>query len=463
MPASPAHKPPAFRSPQLIFWVALGLRLAVILLGHTYRIRPDDHHFDFGFESGRIAQSLVLGHGYGNPFNGPSGPTAWELPLFPLLMALSFKLFGIYSNAAALFLMACNSVFAAATVPAVYEIAARCFDAQGLGRRWSRSPAPVAQWSAWVWALHPAALQYPVHWLWEMSLSTMLFTWTLVFALRLRTVGEAKLGRPLHAPLPVPTQPHLPVLRWLAFGSLWGLLTLSNASLLLCLPATAAWILWPNRAHLLRAARGPLFAALAFLAILSPWMIRNQRALHAFVPTRSNFAIEFSDSTEHWHDAFPWGTAMPRWAGDPDFQRYAAMGEIAYARLRGQDARARLLADPAWYIRCTLTRVHFFWSGLPHPPERHPLAEYFRTLSYAFISVCGLLGLGLALYCGVPAARLMLCVFLLLPLPYYAVTVQPRFRHPLEPLIAILAVFLFRSSSPKARLSMDSDLNAGKQ
>jgi hypothetical protein len=40
-------------------------------------------------------------------------------------------------------------------------------------------------------------------------------------------------------------------------------------------------------------------------------------------------------------------------------------------------------------------------------------------------------------------------VFLLLPLPYYLVTVQPRFRHPMEPLIAVLAVYLFRSTKKK--------------
>ena len=39
--------------------------------------------------------------------------------------------------------------------------------------------------------------------------------------------------------------------------------------------------------------------------------------------------------------------------------------------------------------------------------------------------------------------------FLLIPLPYYLVSVQPRFRHPLEPLIAILAVYLFRSTQPR--------------
>jgi hypothetical protein len=44
---------------------------------------------------------------------------------------------------------------------------------------------------------------------------------------------------------------------------------------------------------------------------------------------------------------------------------------------------------------------------------------------------------------------LFAAIFVLLPLPYYLVTVQPRFRHPMEPLIAVLAVYLFRSTEKK--------------
>jgi hypothetical protein len=423
-----------FRAPWIIFWVGLALRLACIVIGHTYRIRVPLDHFGFGWEMGRIARSLALGQGYSNPFNGPSGPTAWAPPLYPLLMAASFRMFGIYTNAAAFFLLACNSVFSAAIAPAVYEIAARCFDANGIARRGSKVAEPVALWSAWLWAVYPAALQYAIHWIWEMSLSTCLFTWSLVIGLRLREKIDS-LGL------------------WSVFGLLWGLVALSNPSLLLCLPAAMIWIVWPRLRSprtLLRPIAGAALTCVIFAAVMAPWVVRNQRVLHAFIPTRSNFGVELYESTLPSHDAYPWGSAMPLWAGDPDFREYVRMGEVPFARMRGEQAKARLRADPGQFWRFTRDRFLFFWDDTPHADEKHAGQEFLRNLSYAFLSLCGLLGLGLALKRRVPGAGLMALAFLLVPLPYYLVTVQARFRHPIEPLIAVLAVWLFRSTDQRS-------------
>jgi hypothetical protein len=160
-----------FRAPWVIFWVAFGLRVGVILVSHQYKVRTDQANFNFGFEAGRIARALVTGHGYANPFNGNSGPTAWLPPLYPLLLAGVFKVFGVYTRASGFVILALNSLFSAAVVPAVYEIGARCFDAKGIARRASVKATPVGLWAAWVWAVYPAALQYAVHWIWEMSLT----------------------------------------------------------------------------------------------------------------------------------------------------------------------------------------------------------------------------------------------------------------------------------------------------
>ncbi len=214
-PASgPAPERQTFRPPSKIFWTAFLVRVLYITAAHTYRLRVVGNHFQFGYEMGRIASALVSGRGYADPFYGHTGPTTWVTPLYPLLLAGVFKLFGIYTLRSAWVILTVNSFFSALTVLTTYEIAARCFN-----RR-------VALWSAWLWALYPAAMQYAVRWVWEMTLSTWLFTCILVLALRMRAVGEA----------PSELRDSRCLSRWLLFGLLWGLLALSNPSLLLFLP-----------------------------------------------------------------------------------------------------------------------------------------------------------------------------------------------------------------------------------
>jgi hypothetical protein len=91
-------------------------------------------------------------------------------------------------------------------------------------------------------------------------------------------------------------------------------------------------------------------------------------------------------------------------------------------------------------------RIFFFWAGVPHPPEQGWFVELTREMNYGFLSLSGLLGLALALRKRIPGAWLFAWSFALLPIPYYLITVQARFRHPLEPLITIFSVYLFQSA-----------------
>jgi len=419
---SEAVAPPgkfSFHAPWMIFWAALLVRVLYMTLAHTYRIRPYEDHFDFGWEMARIARSLVLGNGYADPFiTGHTGPTAWLPPAYTLIIAAAFKLFGVYTPLSAWVLLTINSIFSAATAPAIYEIAGRCFN-----RR-------VAIWSAWIWALYPAAMQYAVRWVWEMSLTTMLFAWVLVIAFRVRGIGEPATANPQTAG------------RWLLFGLLWGLIALSNPSLLLFLPVCGLWMLFGAKG--LSSAFGKaVLAGVVFLACLAPWAWRNWTVFHAFIPIRGNFGAELYLGNAPESIAMPWGTSV---TSENDLADYARLGEVQYVRRRGEMAKAYIAAHPGRFAELSLKRFYFFWAGVPHPLDRAPWVEYFRELNYCLFSVTGLLGLALAMRRGIPGAGLFAWAFLLLPLTYYFITVQARFRHPLEPLIAILTVYLFQSA-----------------
>jgi hypothetical protein len=411
--------------PARIFWVGLALRVAYLTLAHTFRLRVILDHFEFGWEMGRIARSLATGQGFSSPFDGPSGPTAWTPPLYPLLLAGVFKVFGVYTLASGWVILTINSVFSAATGPAVYEIAQRCFRRDTRGRS-------IALWSGWLWALYPAAMQYAVHWVWDMALTAFLFSWIVVLALRVRQSGRNAMGR------------------WALFGVLWGLVALSNSSLLIFLPFCGLWMIWP--ALNLQALRHAALSAICCLAVLSPWAIRNWLVFHAFVPMRANLGAELYQSMLPDNQGFPWGPTLPIDARHPEFLRYRRMGEVAYSAQQGARAKAMIRQHPSRFAAFTLKRADMFWAGVPHPIERSLFTELVRELNFAFASVASILGLGLALVRRIEGAWLFFWAFVTIPMPFYLITVQARFRHPLEPIMLILIVFLFQSAEPRGQV-----------
>lgn len=410
-------------SPWTIFWVALFVRVAYMTLAHTWHLRPYEDHFAFGYEMGRIARALVTGYGFADPFTGHTGPTAWVPPIYPWILAADFRLFGLYSPLAAWMILAFDSVLNAFMVRTTWEIAARCFNRK------------VALWSAWIWALYPAAMQFAVRWVWEMTLTAFLFAWVLVLALRMRRIGETD-GV---APAPGAGQ-------WAPFGLLWALIALTNPSLLLFLPVCGVWILMgvPRR-EMSRQMGSAVLAAVIFLVCLAPWTYRNWRAFHQFVPIRGNFGAELYLGNGPGATGLLMEYDHPAQAPD-QFRLYSQMGEIAYVKMRGAKAKRIIENAPGRFAVLCLRRVYYFWFSVPHPGDEGFVNEYGRNLNFQFTSIVGLLGLALALKRRVPAAWLFFWAFLLLPLTYYFVTVHARFRHPLEPLIAILGVYLFQSA-----------------
>jgi len=420
-----AEEFPDTRAPWRIFWVAFAVRVLYMTIAHTYRIRPYEDHFQFGWEAGRIARALATGYGYADPFSDAvirhTGPTAWLPPLYPLLLAGVFKIFGVYTATSAWVAFAINSALSGATAMLVWELAARSFS-----RR-------CALWSAWIYALHPAAMQYAVRWAWEMTLTTFLFTMLLVLALRMRNIGD-----------PTPPRARNQLANWCLFGLLWGLIALSNSSLLLFLPFSALWILWGTwrRQHIVR---DVVLASLICLACVAPWTIRNYTVFHKLIPMRGNLGVEMylgnGPGSNGWLMAYDHPGLAPE-----QIRQYATLGEVQYSAIRGALAEANIRRDRAHYWAITGKRIYFFWASVPHPDDHNWSIEAGRVLNFGSISLSGLMGLALALYHRKPGAVLYAWAFLLLPIPYYLVTVHARFRHPLEPLICCLGVYLFQSA-----------------
>jgi len=397
-----------------VFWVAFLVRVAYMTLAHTFKVRPLEDHFQFGWEMGRVARALATGFGYADPFNGHTGPTAWSPPLYVLLMAGIFKVCGVYSALSAWLILAVNCLMSAATAVAVWEIARRCFGAK------------VALWSGWMWALHPAAMQYAVRWIWEMTASTCLLAWIMVLALRMRANQSWQ--------------------RWFVFGLLWGVLALTSPTPLILLPVVSVWVLAGPGFSMARVSKAVL-AGVVFCAVIAPWAARNWAVFHAFIPLRGNFGAENYLGNGPWSVGFPWGTTVPL-DDKATLHEYATMGERAWVADRGAKAAAWIAGHHAQFAQLSVKRAWMFWAGVPHPLSEGAANEYIRMINFEFLSLAGWFGVLLAVKRRVYFSGVMLAAFLLLPITYYLVTVQARFRHPLEPLICIVGVYLFQSAEP---------------
>ena len=403
-------------SPLWIATIALSLRLGWIVLGHTYRFKSTDDNFSFGWEMGRVAASLASGHGFSSPFGPPTGPTAWEPPLYPYFTAGVFLVFGIYSKASAFVLLVLNSVFSALTSIPIFLMAKRMFTEK------------VAVISAWAWALLPNVMFWCTRAVWETSLSALLLTTVIWLALTL----EDRDGW----------------LPWLEFGLLWGLIALNGTSLLSFLPAAGLWV-WYRRAKLgKRSFAGVVLASIIFFACITPWLVRNYRTFGKFIFIRDNLGAELRLGNGRGAD----GTWMQYLHPTQDLyamRQYEAMGELKYIEMRKRQALDYIKADYGRFVILCLKRFVYYWNGPPKVSQVWWLAE-FRNSLFLASSVLMFWGLVRALRRQIPGAWLMFWLILLYPAIYYVVFPMQRYRHPIEPEITILAVYLLTEAGRKS-------------
>ncbi|HUO17430.1 MAG TPA: glycosyltransferase family 39 protein [Verrucomicrobiae bacterium] len=400
------------------FWIvtiAFLLRFGWILIGHTYKFKPTDDNFGFGFEMGRIAESIASGRGFSSPFGPPTGPTAWEPPLYPYLTAAIFVVFGIYSKLSAFVLLTLNSLFSALTCIPIFLIARRIFSEK------------VAVGSAWVWALAPNVMFWCTRYVWETSLSALLVAMIFWFTLRL----EDRDGlRP-----------------WFEFGLLWGIAALNSPTLLSFLPAAGLWAWYRRARRRKRSVAGVVLASVMFFACITPWIVRNYEVFGKFIFIRDNFGAELRLGNGNGAD----GTLMLYLDPMHDIytmRQFQAMGELPWIAMRKRQALVYIKDDYARFALLCFKRFVCFWAGPPKATDPEWLGPIKNSLFLAS-SVLMFWGLGRALRQRRPGAWLIFWLILLYPAVYYGVYAILRYRHPIEPIIAILCVFILTEAGRK--------------
>ncbi len=411
------------------FWmvaIALFLRVGWIIAGHTYKFKPIDNNFGFGWEMGRIGAAIAAGRGFSDPFGVPSGPTAWEPPLYPYLVAGVFKIFGIYSLSSAFVLLTINSIFSALTCIPIFLIARRIFSEK------------VAVGAAWTWALLPYVMYWCTRWVWETSLSALLVAAIFWLALTL----EERDG----------------VTPWIEFGLLWGIAVLNSTVLVAFLPASGLWA-WYHRARRGRKSlAGIALASVIFVACITPWVARNYETFHKFIFVRDNFGAELRLGNGKGADG-TWMQYLHPTQDEYAMRQYISMGEISYIAMRGRQAWDYIEADyPRFAVLC-VKRFVYYWAGPPRLALIWWLAEAKNSLFLAS-SVLMFWGLGRALRQHRPGAWLLFWLILLYPAVYYVVYPNQRYRHPIEPEMTILGIYVLTEAGQRKSAEGKAEVRA---
>ena len=398
---------PTWQLGLLIFLLAFSLRLAAVLAFHVY----DD---PFRGELERTAISLATTGVFGNPYMIPTGATAHVAPGYTLILAGIFRVFG--TGTAGALVRTVVAVAVSSLLWALMPAVASRFSLE-------RSAGVLAGLAG---ALLPARLRVEADGEWEtpyIALALVLILWLAIYLWKKHDLSAKQAV-------------------WQGF--LWGLCLLFVPALLdIFVVFLLAGLYFCRRSGVRRYL---IFAGIevALVAIcLSPWVIRNYFALGSPVITRTNLGLELRVSNND--EASPDQRVNALKSDFNDFHplfstrealRVRSLGEVAYNRWAGAEARKWIRTHPKRFLELCVGRARCYW--LYNDPTSRP-----KTLLLGATVLLGFVGFVILWKRDRVVGSAVALVLLLYPLPNYLIHVGLRQEYPLHWLMTLLAAVAF--------------------
>jgi 4-amino-4-deoxy-L-arabinose transferase-like glycosyltransferase len=415
----------------LILVVALGLRVGFAWNYASHNPRQALSVIPFMFESGNIAASIAKGNGFSSPFRVDTGPTAWMAPVYPLLLAGVFRVFGTYTFNAYIAAVGLNILFSTLTCIPIFFAGKRV---ASLG---------VGAGAAWLWAIFPNAIQIPAESMWDACLAALLAATILWSTLELADSQRVR--------------------DWCAYGLLWGLALMTNPTLASLLPFLFAWMVWraykwQEGARISTPLSRPLLALATAALCCVPWTIRNYEVFHRFVPLRSILGLQLAmgnnaDAKDFWlGEGHPIHDSAER-------EKYVEMGEIAYMQEKQHEAMEYIASHPRRELHLIWVRFVSLWAGgATHPVRDFFLVHslYFRgVLLFNIFAAIGAIGGIVALVWRRNIYAFPIAIFpIIFPWAYYLTLSLPRYRLPIDPAVMLLTAFAIASASSLRKMTV---------
>jgi hypothetical protein len=372
-----------------IFAIAILVRVGLLL-----HMRLENEAI--GGEVVRIAASVATRGAYADPYAVlRTGATAHSPPGYPLFLALEFFLFGT-GKLGAMISYYVNVVFSAAQYALLPALA--CI----------LDIPPV-------WGIVGGMIGaiVPVNFLSEAksgeSLSGLVFLLMVML-----TLGAAKSA-------------HFSFAKGFLHGILWGVTLLIGSTGFMLLIGLLLVLALQFRHRLRELAIYTVALAIGAAIPISPWAIRNQRALGAPIVLRDNLGLElavaFNDKvgvTFYETDRNGTFASVHPNVSPEQARRVRDLGELAYMRSRMAEGRDWISRHPARAAQLIVLRAIGFW---------FPLTDRFAQVAILW-------GLSLLAFLGLPviwrASRLggqtIAAIWVLFPIPYWLVIFSARYR-----------------------------------
>lgn len=403
----------------LLFFIALIIELLYIRSYNvSYFISPD------GYNYSNIAENFLKGQGLVNTANFQQGDDgvvrAVALtreyvvgPIYPLLLALIYGLFGFKSYG--MVVLGLHAVLGAASAVFAYKTGELLF---GKG---------------YAWIPYGLTLGYPLFAFWGMYVLTET---TYVFTITVFLYVLALYGQEIK-------RPRLKTL--LILGAVIGISNLVRPILLLFFPVLGLWILGMHRGHLKIALRDFAVIIVMTIIVMSPWWIRNEIKYHHFIAVSNYGSYEFylGNNPLTMTDQY-FVFSQPSY--DPKVKaRIEKLPVLEQETEYKQLGVSYILQHPVKFVQRTLAKEkNLFWQPvLPADGDSYKMQGDQWDKWYLLLGLCGVV---------ISFFQLRKYSFLLLFTAYYSFTVSmitvvsgARYRLPVMPgmiLFAALAVVM---------------------
>jgi len=369
----------------------LAMRLSSIVLFRSYFRAADTALYV------ALARSIIGGHGYAMLGH----QSAFYPPLYPLFLASIF----LFAGENLLPVQVAQAFLSAAAIPVVYYLGRVMFD------NW------VAFWSAAILAIHPWIIYWSGFVLTDTLFLTILTLAVLSFAFFMKT----------------PTFSNAVV-----SGVLFGLAALCRPQgLLIFVGGMAVWLILFRHIH--RKYRLLLPVTVAFLLVISPWIIRNYLVFDTLVIADTSGGLDLYLGNNP-AVSFTFGYSDPSQL--PVLPATCGPSEPKTDTCFRNLALQYIYQNPISFTQLAARRSYLFWS--PTYPTYSLVHNILNTVFYLPLYFGALVGF-IELARGSPSQKrfvwLFLTTVLLVTLTHAATVVDldQRYRLPLQPFLALLA------------------------